>query len=103
MALTAAEKVQVVKITGVTLSALDYILDQNVAYLTTELESAVRDELDRWETAGAEFISVEPNLANLGARIDPEREKEDIRQNLARLLFLNGASEMSSVEFSLDR
>lgn len=51
-----------------------------------DTQSAVELQMERWETAGVDFVKVHPNVRNFGAEINPEREKADIRQNIAILL-----------------
>lgn len=57
-----------------------------------DTETAVETELTRWTTAGVDFVKVHPREKNFGAEIDPEREKRDIRRNIAVLLEFDLAS-----------
>lgn len=55
--------------------------------MTSVLQTAIEDEIDRWDAGiGTNFIDVDPNLANFGAIIRADREKNDIRKNIATLL-----------------
>lgn len=90
MALTEAEKLDVSMILGVTyVDVNDKITNLGATYITAEVETKIREELTRWETAGIDFVSVEPKEANFGARISPGLAKADIRSRLASLLYFN--------------
>jgi hypothetical protein len=83
MALTAAQLATVVKILQVTPSQLDSQFEWLGTGFTSTHQTAVEAELDRWELKGAKFTKIKDYL---GADIDPEREKDDIRKNIAILL-----------------
>jgi hypothetical protein len=85
--LTEAEKLSIGNILGVDYISLDAHLDFYASKYTTASDTAVRAELTRWTASGAKFVAIEPNTANYGAKIDPEKAKADIRKNLANLLF----------------
>lgn len=89
--LTESEKLKVAKILNTDyITVNDQIFNLGESYITPAVETAVRAELTRWDAgAGNDFVSVEPNTANYGARINPELEKADIRRNLTNLLYLN--------------
>ena len=87
MALTEAQKLNVGKILGIKSYVLDAQLAYYATYITAAVETQVAVELARWDTAGIDFVSVEPREANFGARINPEQTKNDIRKNLATLLY----------------
>lgn len=92
MAFTATQFLSIVKITGVDAITLQNVLDYYATDITSNVETAVIAEILRWDAgAGADFVSVEPNLKNFGARIEPERAKNDIRKNIANMLFLTTA------------
>lgn len=86
MAFTEAEKMSIARVLSVTPTLLDAHLDSLGATVTTDVETAVREELSRWETAGIDFVAVEPKEKNFGARIDPNLAQSDIRRNIAILL-----------------
>lgn len=86
MAFTAAEKLSIARILGITPTLLDAHLTSLGVTVTSDVETAVRAELTRWTTEGANFVSVEPKEANFGARIDPGLAQADIRRNIAVLL-----------------
>lgn len=90
MALTEANKLKLAQILGVDyIMVNDQIYNLGSTYITAEVESMLLAEIDRWDAgAGNDFVSVEPNTANYGARIDPSLEKADIRKNIANLLYL---------------
>lgn len=90
MALTEAQKLKIAKILNTDyVTVNDKIFDLGTTYITPEVETQVIAELARWDAGvGTDFVSVEPNTANYGARIDPELEKGDIRRNLINLLYL---------------
>lgn len=88
MAFTEAEKNSIVKITGVDRITLNEYLSTYASYVTSDVETDIRTELSRWDTAGAKFTSIEPRESNKGVLINAEAEKQDIRRNIANLLFL---------------
>jgi hypothetical protein len=90
MALTEAQKLKMAQIIGVDyITVNDQIFNLGTAYITAEVETQLLAQIARWDAgAGTDFVSVEPNTANFGARIDPNLEKADIRKNIANLLYL---------------
>jgi hypothetical protein len=92
MALTATEKLSIVRIVGVPLTLLDAQITSLGATYITSVEEAIRAELVRWETAGVDFVSIEPNTANYGVRIDPGAAKRDIIRNLLLLFEMEAAT-----------
>lgn len=89
MAFTADEKISIANIVGIDLINLDERLDYYTpTWITPEVETAVQAEIARWSTAGGEFTSIEPKESNKGVRVDSGLEKNDIRRNIANLLFL---------------
>lgn len=89
MAFTEAEKVDIVTITGVDIIRLNNALDTYETWITSDVETQVREELTRWETDGFEFVSIEPRESNKGVRLNSSLAKQDIRKHIADLLFLN--------------
>lgn len=91
MALTEAQKLKLAQILRTDyITVNDQIFNLGTAYITPEVETLLLAQIDRWESGvGSDFVSVEPNLANFGARIDPNLEKADIRRNIANLLYLD--------------
>jgi hypothetical protein len=104
MAFTEDEKLSIAKIVGITPTLLNAQLDALGTSLTASVESAVRDELVRWTTAGIDFVKVWPMESNLGVETDANTTKADIRKNIAVLLelydyaYLN--SGMGTIEIS---
>lgn len=90
MALTESQKLKLAQILGTDyITVNDQIFNLGTSYITAEVETQLIAQITRWEAgAGTEFVSIEPNTANYGARIDPELEKNDIRKNVANLLYL---------------
>lgn len=90
MALTEANKLKLAQILGVDyIEVNDQIFNLGASYITPAVESLLLEQIDRWDSGvGSDFVSIEPNTANYGARIDPELEKADIRRNIANLLYL---------------
>lgn len=90
MALTEANKLDLAKILGVDyITVNDQITNLGTTYITAQVETNLLAEIARWNAgAGSDFVSIEPNTANYGARIDPSFEREDIRRNIANLLYL---------------
>lgn len=86
--LTEAEKLTIGTILGIDFIDLDYHISYYDTRFTAASDTAIRAELTRWTTAGFNFLTLEPREANLGARIDPQLEKNDIRKNLSTLLYL---------------
>lgn len=89
MALSEREKLLVVKILGVAYNTLSDRLAMYNEFITTEVASQVLDEIDRWEAVGNEFIEIFPTESNKGVRIEADRAKNDIRRNLANLLYVS--------------
>lgn len=88
--LTESEKLKCAQILGVDyIKVNDQIFNLGDEWITPSVETEVRAQIARWDAgAGSNFVSVEPNTANFGARIDPELEKADIKRNIANLLYL---------------
>ena len=88
--LTESEKLTIAKILNTDyVTVNDQLFNVGDVYITPAVETQVRAEITRWNSgAGSDFVSVEPNAANYGARINPDLEKADIRRNLANLLYL---------------
>ena len=97
MAFTETEKLKIAKILGTNyVEVNDQIFNLGETWITATVETQVRAEITRWDAgAGTDFVSVEPNAANYGARIDPELEKEDIRRNIANLLYMSDYNKTS--------
>lgn len=96
MAFTTDEKLSIARIVGIRPTLLDAQLTSLGVSLTADIEDAVRDELARWETAGINFVAVEPKESNFGARIDGSLAQMDIRRNIAVLLELTSSPTLSS-------
>jgi hypothetical protein len=89
MAFTESEKLDIATILGVTyIDVNDQIFNLGTAYITAEVETKVRAQLTRWETAGSSFVRVHPRERNYGVETNSENEKNDIRRNIATLLYL---------------
>lgn len=88
MALTTAEKLTIARILRITPTLLGAQITALGATLSSDVETAIREELARWETAGFDFVKVHPKEKNFGAEIDPTREQNDIRMNLSTLFEL---------------
>jgi len=86
MAFTESELNSIVTVLQIRRPTLDYALSVNASYITAEVETDVRAELTRWETAGAEFIKFTPTESNRGFNLNAGDEKADIRRNIALLL-----------------
>lgn len=68
----------------------DKITYLGTTYVTAAVETKIRTELTRWdEGVGTDFVSIEPMGQNFGARIDPEKEKQDVKKRLASLLYFD--------------
>ena len=88
MALTESQKLDIATILGVTyIEVQEQVTYLGSTHLTSEVESKISNELDRWTTAGTKFTRIVDKETNYGAVIDPEKEKDDIRKNLATLLY----------------
>jgi hypothetical protein len=95
MAFTAEQKLKICRILEITQRFLNSQITYLGADLTADVETAVIEELDRWETAGFNFVRIHPKEANFGAEINPADAQNDIKRNIAVLLELT-----SSVSFS---
>src|SRR5947209_14787712 len=88
MAFTEPQKLSICKILGVNVLKLNAQLTFFGPDITAEIETEVVSEIARWNGGiGTKFTSVEPNSANFGAKIDPDHAKDDVRANIATLLF----------------
>lgn len=92
MALTESQKLKLAQILGTDYVAVnDQVTNLGTAYITAEVESQLQSQIDRWDAgAGTDFVKVEPDTSNKGVSIDPERERKDIRKNIANLLYMKG-------------
>ena len=92
MALSESQKLKLAQILGVDyIEVNDQVFNLGSAWITAEVEAQLQAQIDRWESGvGTDFVKVEPNGTNKGVSIDPEREKNDIRKNIANLLYLKG-------------
>ena len=99
MALTESQKLKLAQILGVDyITVNDQIFNLGTAYITPAVEEELLNQIDRWDAGiGSDFVSIEPNIANYGARIDPKLEKADIRKNIANLLYLTDLLPFGSV------
>ena len=90
MALTEANKLKLAQILGVDyITVNDQIFNLGANYITAEVETMLLAEIARWTAgAGTDFVAIEPNTANYGAKINPDSEKDDIRKNIANRLYL---------------
>ena len=88
MAFTETELLSIVRIVGISPSLLDAQIVSLGADLTVDVESAVRDEITRWEDAGGKFVKIHPKESNFGVETDAGDAKADIRRNIAILLGL---------------
>jgi hypothetical protein len=88
--LTESEKLKIAQILGVNyIEVNDQIFNLGDTWITPAVEDGVRELIGRWDAGvGSDFVSVEPNTANFGARINPDLEKADIRRSIANLLYL---------------
>lgn len=95
-------------ILGVNSMELDARLSYYAPEITTAVETQVIAEIARWTGgAGADFVAIEPNTKNFGAKIDPELEKQDIRKNIGLMVYcsdLIGSSSGGSADsFTITR
>lgn len=90
MALTETEKLKLAQILQVDyIEVNDQIFNLGATWITPAVEEQLRAQIERWDAGiGTDFVSVEPNTANFGARINPDLEKADIRRSIANLLYL---------------
>jgi hypothetical protein len=90
MALSESQKLKLAQILGVDyIEVNDQIFNLGPTWITSAVEDELQVQIDRWDAGvGTDFVSVEPNSSNFGARIDPNLEKADIRRNIANLLYL---------------
>ena len=87
MALSEENELKVCRILGVQPMDLDYQLTLLDTTFTSTRQSAVEAEIERWDAgAGVKFTRIKDKESNYGAIIDPEKEKADIRKNIAVML-----------------
>lgn len=88
MAFTESQKLSICKIVGIDIINLQERLNYYVAYITAEVETQVAAELARWDTAGTQFVRLRAKESNKGVETSSDDAKNDIRKNIATLLFL---------------
>ena len=90
MALTETQKLKLAQILNTDyITVNDQIFNLGTDYITPAVETLLLEQIDRWDAGvGSDFVAIEPNTANFGAKIDPHLEKADIRRNIANLLYL---------------
>lgn len=89
MAFTSAQKNKICKILRIELPILENQLSLETEDITAQTETDVIAELTRWDAgAGTSFVKVHPCERNYGVETNSEKEKDDIRQNIATLLLL---------------
>jgi hypothetical protein len=68
----------------------DYLAD-HLEFYANQISEAdktkVLAKITEWETAGAKFTAIEPNVRNFGAKINPDNQKNQIRSQIASLLY----------------
>lgn len=90
MALTESQKLKLAQILNTDyITVNDQIFNLGTDYITAAVETLLLAQIARWDAGvGTDFVAIEPNTANYGAKIDPNLEKADIRKNIANLLYL---------------
>lgn len=90
MTFTEPELHSIIKIIGIDRISLNQVLAAYENYITSDLETAVREELTRWTDADLdnETDKIRPMGTNKGLDSDPDRLAAKIRGNIARLLWL---------------
>src|SRR5688500_2995245 len=83
---TTAEKLSIARVLGITPSLLDAHLTSVGVTITADVEEAVRAELERWVTAGSQFVKIHPRESNKGVETNSGDAQNDIRRNIALLL-----------------
>ena len=84
MAFTEAEQLVIARVVGYTPT----LLAAHLATLTvtSDVEAAVREELDRWATVGTQFVKIHPRESNKGVETNSADTQGNIRRNIAVLL-----------------
>jgi hypothetical protein len=101
MALTSTELLSIVRILHTTPSLLDAQIASLGADMDADRETAIREELDRWTTAGGKFVKLHPTESNFGVETNAGDAKSDIIANLAALLewpFAVGTSSIGTLQ-----
>lgn len=86
MALTGEEVLSISMILGITPTLVEAQITSLGADLDATRETAIRNELDRWSTAGTAFVKIHPKESNKGVETNSGDAQGDIRKNLAVLL-----------------
>ena len=79
------------------------IVDFYASQITESDKTKVEDLLSRWETANLKFTSILPTESNRGVKIEAEKEKNEIRQQIANLTFTTSLINASNGQFRLVR
>ena len=96
MAFTEVQKLSICKILGIDSITLQDRLDFYSTKITAAVETAVIDEITRWETSGVQFVKLRATESNKGVETDSENAKADIKKNIAVLLFLTDLTKSSN-------
>jgi len=87
MAFSEAQRNKIAKILGITPDILYYHLTSGAFELTSQRQTDVEAEITLWDAgAGGKFTRIHPNAQNYGAEINPEENKNAIREAIAVLL-----------------
>jgi len=86
MALSEENQFKVSQILGVSPSHIEYQLSLLSTDFTSTRQTAVEDQIERFDGITDDFTNIHPNLKNFGAEIKYNDQKNDIRKNLAVLL-----------------
>jgi len=89
MAFIEAEKNQISIILGRRPVDVTYWLSFNAVNITSQVETDVRTQLDRWDAEGAKFVRLTSTESNYGVNTDSSEAKDDIRKNISVLLGLD--------------
>ena len=103
--LSEANLNKVSKILQVSLLDIEAQISWMGARFTSQIQTDIESELERWNAVSGGFIDILPMEKNYGVKITADRAKDDIRANLAILFYRkdwsnsgsNGAGQISMV------
>lgn len=105
MAFTESELNKIVMITGVDRISLNQVLSTYAVYITSEVETDVREQIALWvdDGIGTKTTKIHPTESNKGVETMPGARRGDIIKTIVRLLFLTDLVGVGSGQFATVR
>lgn len=105
------KRLKICEILGLNTIQLGIKITTYAEHLTAAVEARVDLQIERWESGiGEDFDAIDGNLKNFGLNTNPEAERNDIRNKIAKALFFTASelaelteSAYSSDSFTMER